>query len=121
MASKKKKTGERIKGEGGREEREIEKKREPSARMHPNDTRHISLVCSMRSRTRAKVRAGTTGRVCDEVTNIPLVNAAIRERQRTAVSHSVIPPRPCPFVSRYSRYTLFHEICIKFPDSVSSN
>lgn len=62
--------------------------------MHPNDTRHISLVCSTRSRTRAKVRAGTTGRVCDEVTNIPPVNAAIRERQRTAVSHSVIPPRP---------------------------
>lgn len=77
---------------------------------------HWSARCS-----RAHVlRCEGTGRVCDEVTNIPLVDAAICERQRTAVPFRY-PSQPCPFVSRYSRYTVFREICIEFPDSVPSN
>lgn len=116
MASKKKGEGEKGERKRATEKKGRKRVERENASLTTRGISHWSARC-----TRAHVlRCERTGRVCDEVTNIPLVDAAICERQRTAVPFRY-PFPPCPFVSRHSRYMLFREICIKFPDSVSSN
>lgn len=114
---KKEEGGKKGERESASEKREGKKKsRTRECILTTRGISHWSARC-----TRAHVlRCEGTGRVCDEVTNIPLVDAAICERQRIAVPFRY-PSSLCSFVSRYSRYMVFREICIEFSDSVSSN